>query len=393
MRLLVTFPHSLGAPGGGTHDCIQLARHLARAGARVTVLPVASLGPTRFPRPVPPEPYAGTVQEADLAGEGVRVVRVPRQPASYLLDGRPVKRAVRALLDDEPADALLGYWNETLFLPELLRQRGVLFAMNAAASYGPLFSAPGARTPLRRWRTHVFLSGPLRRAELVLARSEFTRGELVQLAGVAAERVRVAYLGVDPEFGAVERAPEPEDEPITRLFFSGTLVAEKGLFEALEALARLRDRPWTFRVAGWGDADRVRARAAELGIAERVELVGRLDRAGMLESLAWAQLAVHPSHTESFGLSNAEAQAAGVAVVACRVGAVPEVVADGESGWLVPVRDVAALAGALGEALAQPAETRARGAAGRRRMAREFTWERTAETTLGALDGALSTRR
>jgi starch synthase len=92
---------------------------------------------------------------------------------------------------------------------------------------------------------------------------------------------------------------------------------------------------------------------------------------------------VVPSIYEGMPLVVLEAMEAGVPVVASRVSGIPEVVADGATGWLVPPEDPAALAGALREALADPAEAARRGAAGRRRLAERFrpeaaarAWER-----------------
>jgi len=76
---------------------------------------------------------------------------------------------------------------------------------------------------------------------------------------------------------------------------------------------------------------------------------------------------------------------AGVAVVASRVSGIPEVVVDGETGWLVPPEDPAALAAALGAALAEPDEARRRGEAGRRRLDERFRPRHAAAAWLAAV--------
>ena len=355
MRLAITFPHSLAAPGGGTNDCLDLARHLSRAGAEVVLLPVASLGPTRFPRPRPPAEYSGREEAADLAEEGIEVIPVDRHPAHYLLDGLPIKRAVQERLDRRPVDALIGWWNETFFLPRLLRARGVVFAMIATASYAPSFRPDGGPPRLdRRLRNRLFFAGPLRRADLVFARSAFVRREVIELCGVDRARVQVVYPGIDPRLADV---PRSFSSPVARLLFFGSFAREKGVFDALEALGRVAAagrRDWTLRIAGWGDEERVRAAAREEGILERVEFLGPLDASGVARALEWAQLAVLPSHAESFGLANAEAQAAGVPVLAYDVAAVPEVVEQDVTGWLVPLARVDRLADAITAALDDP---------------------------------------
>jgi len=403
LRIAITFPVSLGAPGGGSNDCFQLARHLVRAGAEVVLLPVPSIGPSRFPRLPPGERYDGRDQAERLRAEGVEVIGVPRNPAIYLLDGLPVRRAVGRLLAEREIDVCLGWGHEARFLEKLLRKHGVLFAMNAAGSYGPVFRPPGGPSPpIYRLRNRFFLAHPLRRAEIVFARSEFTRGEIVSLVGVAPERIRVVYCGVDPVFATVERAPSPAGAPdaqsvpgVSRLLYFGPLTEAKGIFDALEALGRLaaagRDG-WTLGIAGWGDEERVREAAREHGILERIELLGRLDRLGLCAELGRAQLAVLPSITESFGLANAEAQAAGTPVVAYDVAAVPEVVEKGVSGWLVPLGSIDGLAAAIAEAMDDPARTRRAGLAGRERVTRLFTWEKTAAATLEGLSAALAGR-
>jgi len=387
VRVALTFPHSLGAPGGGTRDCLELAKHLARAEAEVLLVPVQSLGPTHFPRPRL-DPSVGRAQAAELEALGIEVHPVEPHPAHYLLDGRPVRRAIDRISRHGGLDAVLGWWNETLSLRGLARRRGIVYAMNAAASYGPLFRGSGA-SPLRRLRTALFFTRPLRSADVVFARSEFTRRELIELGGVDPARIRVAHLGVDPAFGALERAV-PAGPP--RILFFGNWVAEKGLFDALKALGAVAERDWTFQIAGWGDEQRVRRAAAEAGIGGRIEVLGALDRPGLSRALSQASLALLPSHTESFGLANAEAQAAGVPVLAYAVAAVPEVVLDGTTGWLVPLHDVAALGAAVGDALARPDEARRRGAAGRARVLEHFTWERTAAATLAGLEQARLSR-
>jgi glycosyltransferase involved in cell wall biosynthesis len=385
MRLVLTFPFSLGTPGGGTLDCTELARHLARAGADVRLAAVSCTGRESFPRRAVAPNELERERAGSLARDGVELIRVDPSALHLRLDGGGVARAVGRALDQRPADAVLGFWHEAFFLPPLLQRRGVLFGMNAAASFSQ-FLGPGTGLG-RAWRNRR-LRSTFRAAAVVLARSEFTKREVVELAGVEPRRVRVIHLGVADRFHGARRE---RPEAVRDLLYYGSLTRDKGAFDAVEAvghLARAGRRDWTLRMAGWGDAEAVRRAAAEHGVAERVELLGPLDHEALVREQERAQLALLPSHTESFGLANAESQAAGLPVVAYDVAAVPEVVERGVTGWLVPLGSTEGLGQALGEALADPEETFRRGLAGRERMARLFTWERAAEATLAALTEA-----
>jgi len=89
-----------------------------------------------------------------------------------------------------------------------------------------------------------------------------------------------------------------------------------------------------------------------------------------------------PSLYEPLGIVNLEAMACETAVVASRVGGIPEVVADGETGVLVPPDDPAALAEALNALVRDPGRAAAMGRAGRERAVTEFSWEAVAAQTV-----------
>ena len=99
---------------------------------------------------------------------------------------------------------------------------------------------------------------------------------------------------------------------------------------------------------------------------------------------------VCPSVYEPFGLINLEAMACGTAVVASRVGGIPEVVVDGETGVLVPPGEPEALAAAVSALCGDPERAARFGAAGRRRVEAEFSWERIAERTLAVYRDAIA---
>lgn len=130
------------------------------------------------------------------------------------------------------------------------------------------------------------------------------------------------------------------------------------------ALKRIVDRPWTLVVGGDGPAraDVTRALAA---ISGRVRWLGLIHEHALPATYAAADLFAWPAVNEAYGLAFLEAQAAGLAVVGGDCGGVPDVVADGETGWLVPVGDAPAFADAVAGLL----DDRTR----RRKMARRAT--------------------
>ena len=387
--VLITHGWGLGTPSGVARHVQELARHLAQLGARVTVLCVSTASYSGFPRPKLPESLQGREIEAELAGLGVRVERVDPHPLHWTLDGRPVRRAVERLLDERSIEAVLGFFNEAAYLPPLLKKRGVRFGYIATwlsyrMAFDPRRSGGGLRARFQQRANRRMVIEPYRAAEVLFANSEFTRQELIEVLGCDAAKIRVTYLGVRDIFHRVERA---RPEKIEQLLFFGRFVREKGIADVMAALGQIAHagRWFHLRVLGSGDADHVRALAHHAGITERVDILPHQGDLRLCEELGRAQLAILPSHSESFGLSIAEAQAAGLPVVAYQAGSVPEVVEDGKTAWLAPLGDVDTLADAITSALSDPDESHRRGLAGRERMAHLFRWENTAERVLQGL--------
>ena len=158
----------------------------------------------------------------------------------------------------------------------------------------------------------------------------------------------------------------------------------------MRALAELPD---DVRLAALGEGPeraRLEALARDLGVGERLLLPGRVGDVG-----AWlrrADVVVHPARWEGFGLALLEAMLAARPVVASAVSSIPEIVADGETGVLVPPNDVPALASALGELLEDPARAERLGQAGLARARSEFSVERMTSATLSVYERALQGR-
>jgi glycosyltransferase involved in cell wall biosynthesis len=259
--------------------------------------------------------------------------------------------------------------------------------------YGSMAST-ALRLPLvsTRHNDDRYLLGPFRfvdrafavRARRLVAISDAVRRFLAG-AGHPEEKLVTIHYGLDtlPETPS-ERTPAevgiPEGAPL--LLAVGRLTAQKDHPTLLRALARARERhpEAVLAVLGIGPLEpETRALVRELGLEDAVFLPGRLEIRDWLER---ADVFVHSSRWEGFGLVLLEAMLAGLPVAATRVSAVPEVVADGKTGLLVEPGDHEALAAALDKLLANPENARALGEAGRDRAHEHFSVARMTDRTV-----------
>jgi glycosyltransferase involved in cell wall biosynthesis len=170
------------------------------------------------------------------------------------------------------------------------------------------------------------------------------------------------------------------------------LAPHKDQHNLLGAAAALARRLPAARWVVFGEGERRGALEAErhrLGLDEVVLLPGFVER--VEEAVALLSVFVLSSYLEGLGTSVLDAQAAGIPVVATAVGGVPEMIEDGVTGWLVPPRDPEALAAAVEDALARPAEAARRAAAARRTVER-FAISRTVALTEAAYAEVLAER-
>jgi glycosyltransferase involved in cell wall biosynthesis len=205
--------------------------------------------------------------------------------------------------------------------------------------------------------------------------------------GLPEERRRTLYNGVD----TLRFKPPAEEEPGLRLFTVAYFQKHKGVHHLLDAFARVRVPCATLTIAGDGpEAENLREQARALGISDRVSFIGLRDDLEQL--LPRADVFVHNSHVEAFGLCIAEAMACGRAVIASKVGGVPELVEDGQSGLLVPPGDVGALAGAIERLLGDVALRQRLGENARARIVQRFGLRRSAVEHLTWCEEAFAER-
>jgi len=194
-----------------------------------------------------------------------------------------------------------------------------------------------------------------------LVRSMFAAAAQIIVLGTEADKtLRTALALPDLPISVLPNAvTDPHPAPraaatvaarsTVHLVFLGYLSTRKGVPELLEALASpaLAALPWRATLAGGGPVDEFRARAAVLGLADRVAFPGWINQPAASALCAAGDILVLPSHAEGLAMSVLEGLAHGLAVVATPVGAHAEVIEQEQSGLLVPPGDVAALAAAL----------------------------------------------
>ncbi len=216
----------------------------------------------------------------------------------------------------------------------------------------------------------------IERGDLFLCASHFIRERLLA-QGFPPERTRVHYIGVDSA-AILPRAPE-EEAPI--ILHVARLVEVKGTEFLLRAFAALGPEHPQARLVIIGDGPlrrRLERMARDCGVGGRVEFLGALPHAQVLGWMRRAALLALPSvrtasgRVEGLGMVTLEAAATGVPAIGSNLGGIRETILSGETGFLVPERDPAALAARMGELLADAGLRRKMGAAARLRVEREF---------------------
>jgi glycosyltransferase involved in cell wall biosynthesis len=307
----------------------------------------------------------------DLAGRGIPVLALGRRPG-----WQPrLATSIAAIVRDFDID-LLHCHHYTPFVygqlaALLCRMRPTLYT-----EHGRLSDSPPS---LKRRLLNPALT---RFAEAIFAVSEDLRRHMIA-EGLPARRIRVIYNGVEPG-----RLPSDRDraDARARLGLSrdafvvgsvGRLDPVKDFSALLRAFAALPPMtpPAVLAIVGDGPASApLKEEAGRLGVGERTRFLGY--RADVRAVLPACDVYVNSSVHEGVSLTILEAMAAGLPVVASRVGGTPEIVEHGRTGFLVPPRSPAALAQEIARLAGDPDARKAFGDAGRARLERSFTIER-----------------
>lgn len=212
--------------------------------------------------------------------------------------------------------------------------------------------------------------------------SEVKKDLLAQ--GVSPARIEIVHNGTDLNlFEETENDAQILPENLRGKFLLvtvGNLNFRKGhsfLIRALAKVAAKVERIGLIIIGEGAERAALENLAKDLGVADKVWIAGfRSDVPALLKN---AGLYVHPSVYEPFGIAILEAMAARKCVVASRVGGIPDIVVDGETGFLVPPSNADALADAVLRAVANPRQIKKMGEAGRRRVEEKFLIETVAE--------------
>lgn len=342
------------AVGGASIHVRDMARFLLERGHRVKVF-LGGEGPV--------------TRQLEAAGVAFHPLACLRRRIAPLHDLRAVAELAGELKRFQP-DLVSLHTAKAGFLGRLAAPR-----IGAPALYTPHGWAFGERFPFLSRSAFLLAERMMaQRARTILCVCRYER-ELALARGVGtAALLRVVYNGVHD----IARGlwADPAGEPV-RIASVARLDAPKDPATLLEALAALAGRSWELDLVGGGPMEPgLRRLARRLGIEARVHFHGyQPDPAPIL---ARAQIFVLSSRAEGFPRSILEALRAGLPVVASRVGGVPEAVAEGENGLLVPPGEAPPLAAALGRLAGDPDLRRRLGAQARRFYEDRFRFERMA---------------
>jgi starch synthase len=282
--------------------------------------------------------------------------------------------------------------------------------------------------PMRPWRAEQLGGGyavsswaertAYERAAAVIAVSAGMRQDVLDsYPMIDPARVHVVHNGIDSELWQRDSSAQAlevlhrhgVDPARPSVLFVGRITRQKGLPYLLRAAAELPQGVQLVFCAGAPDTPELLAEVEALIADLRrhrdgvVWIAEMLPRAEVIALLSAATVFACPSVYEPLGIVNLEAMACGLAVVATATGGIPEVVVDGETGWLVPIEPVAGgsgvpadpdrfvsdLARALNDAVSDPERARRFGQAGRARAVESFSWSSIGDQTMAVYEEAL----
>ncbi|MBI4421813.1 MAG: glycosyltransferase family 4 protein [Gemmatimonadetes bacterium] len=355
--------------GGAEQHFFEIFGRLVQAGMKVTL--IASGWP-------------GAVPRAEI--DGIQVRRIAGRH-SFALFGRG---AVRRALQEERYDLVVEDINKLpLYLPTLthLPVYAIVPHLFGATAFGQA-SWPVATVV---WLSERAIPRVYRRAAFH-AISGSTRDDLVA-RGIPRDAIRVIPPGIDTSWFHPDPTIRRFADPI--FLYLGRLKRYKGIATAIQAVAMARERGHQVRleIVGQGDdRPRLETTVRELDLGGAISFRGFVSEVEKRDLLRRAWALVFPSAKEGWGIANMEAAACGTPVIASDSPGLRDSVVEGQTGFLVPHGDPAALCSAMLRLAAEPAVGERLGQAGRR-FAETLSWERAATDTERHLQETVAANR
>lgn len=361
--------------GGAGNASANVARNMIRMGNRVTILTA------RF----------GKLPQREII-DGVDVIRIPTLRRKIDRSGA-LEQAMFMLAGLLWCLTNIRKINPDIILAFFGAPSGVI-ALGVKILFGIpyIVSLRGGDVPGFRPYDFAFyhrLIGPLlhivwRQAVAVVANSAGLRnlGRVFD----AAVPINIIPNGVDiNQFMCEQRPWQP-----ARLLIVGRVVYQKGIDLLLQALAGISEMEWALSIAGDGPLrEELQRMATELGISEQVEFLGWQSKGELVKRYCESNLYVYPSRHEGMPNVVLEAMSSGLPVVASKIAGNEELVLPGETGLLIPEENITELQAAI-KTMIEDAELRKKmGAAARKRVEEQYTWESTAQQYIEIMDSAL----
>lgn len=389
-----------GVDSGGQNVYVgQLAKHLAATGYEVDIF-------TRCDHPFLPE-VAEWV-------EGVRIIHVPAGPATRIRkeDLLPYMAEFTAYVlqvcERQPYDLIhANFWMSGLVAAEVKRRLEIPFVItfHALGRVRRFHQGQADEFPDERFAIEDQL---VQSADRIIAECPQDEADLIQLYNADPAKITIIPCGFDPtEFWAMDKALAkvalglmPHDRIILQL---GRMVPRKGVDTAILGFAHFQQQtslPARLIVVGGesDDADprltaeigRLQAIAASAGVADQVTFVGRRGREVLRYYYSAADVFITTPWYEPFGITPIEAMACGTPVIGANVGGIKFSIKDGETGYLVPPNDPAAIAQRLAHLYEYPQLLFTLSRQAVRRANDLFTWRKVADAVTDLYESVLA---
>ena len=321
-----------------------------------------------------------------MPGDRTMRLRVHQIPPGFLLPSRPTLNLLRKIV--EPLLRILD-GNQVVFAPNFFLHRDqepfgqaqVATVHDLAFAVMPKTVSPATLEGLKR-----HLPRTLYQADVLIAVSDATAGELVDRLRVSPRSTRTIHEGVDPEFAECAEIQAPADISGPYLLFVSTLEPRKNVVGVLRAFRLLVE--WGYQgelvmVGRWGwRTDAIRDELESSPVRDRIRHLDYVDRPQLMVLYGGADALLFPSWIEGFGLPLIESMACGTPVITSGTTAMPEIA--GPAAIYVDPESPHSIASATAALLRDPHHRDRLVALGRER-AQKFSWDRAAEATAQVL--------